>query len=156
MTRAAQRGMTVIELMVAMSLLIVIMAAVLPLVDQMMSRFQMARDHYVAASICQGRIERACSVPYADLALMTENGQLVDDFGTPASPNGRFRRTTAVQPETPSAGLTKMTVRTDICICSRWGWRKVFHPIKTGTHICRFTDEHEQMTYLLTDGMEGD
>ena len=47
-----RRGMTLLELMIAMSVFAIMMSAAFPLVDQMMSRFQMARDHYVAASIC--------------------------------------------------------------------------------------------------------
>ena len=49
-----------------------------------------------------------------------------------------------------------MTVRTDICICSHWGWRKMYHPIKTGTRLCRFTDEHEQMKFLFTEYQESE
>jgi len=156
MKKTGQRGMTVVELMIAMGLLAVIMSAALPLVDHMMCRFQMARDHYVATTICQGRIERARAVPYSDLGLLAESGLLVDDFGNPCSPGGRFRRTTVVQPDTPVAGLTTMSVRTDICICSRWGWRKVFHPIRTGTRVCRFTEEHEEMKFLFTEYLESE
>lgn len=144
-------GMTMLELAIAMGLLVIIMTAAFPLVDAMVSRFQMARDHYVAASLCQGRIERARAVPYSDLGLLAESDMLVDDFGNPASPNGRFRRTTTVTRDSPSEGLTTMSVRVDICICSRRGWRKVFHPIKTGTQICRFTEEHEQMSFMFTE-----
>ena len=156
MKRTGQRGMSVVELMVAMGLLVIIMAAVLPLVDQMMCQFQMARDHYVAATLCQGRIERARAVPYSDLGLLTETGMLVDDFGNPSSPGGRFRRVTSVQKDTPVAGLTTMKVRADICICSHWGWRKMFHPLKTGPRLCRFTDEHEQMNFLFTEYQESE
>ncbi len=146
-----QRGMSLLELMIAMSLMAIIMAAAFPLVDQMMARFQMARDHYVAATLCQGRIERARGVPYSDIPLLSENGALIDDFGNSAVPGGRFRRTTTVVPDTPVAGMTTMTVQTQICICSRWGWRKVFHPIKSGSFICRFTDENEHMSFLFTE-----
>lgn len=151
MKSASRQGMTVLELMIAMAVLVTVMAVALPLLDQMMSRFQMARDHYVAATICQGRLERARTATYTDLDLLTEDNVLVDDFGTPASPGGRFRRTTTVLRDSPVAGLTTITVRADICICSRWGWRKVMHPIKSGSHVCRFTDEHEQMKVYFTE-----
>ena len=149
-----QRGMTVVELMVAMALLVMILAAAFPLVEQMMSRFQMARDHYVAASLCQGRIERARGVPYSNLELFRETDTQVDDFGNAATPAGRFRRTTVVTVNTPTTNMTLMRVRTDICICSRWGWRKVFHPLKGGKFVCRFTDEHEEMSFLFTEYLE--
>ncbi len=149
--RGKQCGMTVLELMVAMALLIMIMAAAFPMIDQMLSRFQMARDHYVAASLCQARIERARGTPYSDLALYRETNAQVDDFGNASVPSGRFRRTTSVVVDAPAAGMTTMTVRTDICICSRWGWRKMFHPLDTEKYTCRFTEEHEQMVFLYTD-----
>ena len=149
-----QCGMTVVELMVAMALLVMILAAAFPTVDQMMSRFQMARDHYVAASLCQGRIERARGVPYSNLELFRETDAQVDDYGNAATPDGRFRRTTVVTVNTPATNMTLMRVRTDICICSRWGWRKVFHPVKSGKFICRFTDECEEMSFLFTEYLE--
>lgn len=143
--------MGLIELLFAMALLVAVMAAALPFVDQLMSRFQMARDHYVATTICQGRIERARGVPYSDLPLLAEDAQLVDDFGTPASPGGRFRRTTTVLTDDPADGLTTMLVRTDICSCSRLGWRTRLHPIKSGGHVCQFGGTHETMRFLFTD-----
>jgi len=151
MEQNRQTGMTVLEMAIATAILALVMACAFPMIDGMMSRFQMARDHYVAATLCQGRIERARGVPYSDISLLVESDMLVDDFGNASSPGGRFRRTTTVRKDSPAAGLTSMTVRADICICSRWGWRKVFHPIKSGTHVCRFTDEHEQMSYMFTE-----
>jgi len=143
--------MTLLELMVAMAVVTVIMAAALPMADQMMARFQMARDHYVAATICQARIERARGVPFSELPLLAESGSQVDDFGNLATPEGRFRRTTTVTPNTPVAGMTQMTMRTQICICSRWGWRKHLHPLMSGKLICQFTDECEEMSFLFTE-----
>lgn len=151
MSNSSNRGMTILELLVALGLFAVIMTAAFPLVDQMIARFQMSRDHYVAATICQARIERARGVPFADLALLQESNTLVDDYGNNASPNGRFRRSTGVLTDTPVAGMITMTVRTDICSCTRWGWRKCLHPMRTGKLTCRFTEEHEEMVYLFTE-----
>ena len=150
--RATHRtGMTLLELLVAISVFAIIMTAAFPLIDQMMARFQMARDHYVAASICQARIERARAAPYTDLSLMAESGARVDDFGNAAEPNGRFARTTTVTKDAPVAGMTTMRVQTQICICSRWGWRKHMHPIRTTKYTCRFTEEQEAMTFYFTE-----
>ena len=154
MKACGHRGMTVVELMVAMSLLVMVLAAAFPMVDQMISRFQMARDHYVAGSLCQGRIERARGVPYSNLSLFSENNTRVDDFGNVSVPGGRFQRTTQVVVNAPVTNMTTMTVRTDICICSRWGWRKVFHPLTGGQYVCHFTDEHEQMSFMFTEFLE--
>ncbi len=152
MTRSGRRqGFTVAESLVAMALLAIIMMAILPFIDQVVSRFQMARDHYVATTLCQGRIERARTEPYEQLEDWEETEVLVDDFGNPTAPGGRFRRTTLVFRDTPEPGVTRMTVRVDICSCSRLGWRKVLHPIRSGPFACRFTQENEQMNYLFTE-----
>ena len=151
MRKTGQRGVSVVELMIAMALLMLIMMAVLPLVDQMMSRFQMARDHYVAASLAQGQIERARGASYFDLVSFQKPGTAVDDKGN-VDPNGRFRRTTTVDKDSPSAGLTHMTVKMQICSCSRHGWRKVCHPIPSGPFACHFDEQgYEQMDFLFTE-----
>jgi type II secretory pathway pseudopilin PulG len=140
-----------LELLVAIGIMAVVFVGAFPLVDQMISRFQMARDHYVAASISQARIERARSIPYVDLPLYVETESQVDDYGAASSPNGRFQRTTSVITNSPIAGMTQMTVTTKICICSHWGWRSHLHPLKTGSLVCRFTDEGESMSFLFTE-----
>lgn len=147
MTMRRRDGFSMLELMVATSIMLVVFVSAFPLVDQMMGRFQMARDHYVAATICQARIERARAVPYSNIPLYAETKALVDDFGNLSSPNGRFRRTTSVATNAPSSGLTQMTVQTEICICSRWGWRSHLHPLPN----CAFTDEKESMKFVFTE-----
>lgn len=150
MSDARRTGMTLLELMISMCVFAIVMAAAFPLVDQMMARFQMARDHYVAASICQARIEHARTVPYGDVRLLEEPGSRIDDFGNVSEPDGRFRRTTSVSVDAPSAGMTTLRVQTHICICSRWGWRKCLHPLRTAKYTCDFTDEHEEMSFYFT------
>ena len=151
MNPSRRTGMTVLELMIALCVFAIIMTAAFPLVDQMMSRFQMARDHYVAASICSARIEHARTVPYSQISQMADAGSRVDDFGNIAEPDGRFKRTTTVTVDSPTAGMTTMRVQTHICICSRWGWRKCLHPLQAGKWTCAFTDEHEEMSFFFTD-----
>lgn len=151
MNAERRTGMTLLELLVALAVFVVMMTAAFPLVDQMMARFQMARDHYVAASICQARIERARAAPYGDLELMVEAASRVDDFGNASEPDGRFARTTAVTEGSPVAGMTTMRIQTQICICSRWGWRKHLHPLRSGKYVCRFTDEQEEMSFYFTE-----
>ena len=145
--------MTIVEVMVASTILALVMASTFPLVDHLLARIHMSRDHYVAASICQARIERARSISkdsYATLASLNEEGSLVDDFGNLAVPNGRFKRTTEIQVDTPTEGITQITVTVKICICCRWGWKRALHPIREGRNQCHFTDEAEKMTFLLT------
>jgi prepilin-type N-terminal cleavage/methylation domain-containing protein len=145
-----QHGMTIVEVMVASTILALVMASAFPLVDNLLGRVHMSRDHYVASSVCQARIERGRQVPYADLELMTEDGSLVDDFGNLAVPGGRFKRTTVIEVDKPTDGMTQMTVTVKICVCSRWGWKRVLHPVRKGRNQCHFTDEEEKMTFLYT------
>jgi len=147
------KGMTLLEMTIAGAIFMVVIMSVIPLVDGMVGRFQMARDHYVATTICQSRVERARMTPFSDLGLFNEpltQPSYLNDFGE-IEPNGRFRRTTLVSTNTPSAGLTTMTVSTHICICSRFGWRKQFHPIRSQAFSCRFTDEREELSYIFTN-----
>ena len=61
--RTGRDGIGIVEIMFAMALLLTVMTAALLFLDQIMSRFQTARDHYVAITVCQGRIERARAIP---------------------------------------------------------------------------------------------
>jgi prepilin-type N-terminal cleavage/methylation domain-containing protein len=153
MTRVRREGMTLLEMMIAIAIFAIVLACIFPLVDQMMCRIQMARDHLVSASISQARIERARGAQYQDLILMGEKAAIVDDYGN-LTPEGRFERTTTVVLDSPVEGMTHMTVDTRICLCSRWGWRRTLHPKKTGKFLCRFTEEHEQMNFLFTEYKE--
>ena len=153
--RTGRDGIGIVEIMFAMALLLTVMTAALLFLDQIMSRFQTARDHYVAITVCQGRIERARAIPYSDLPLMAEDKQLVDDFGNPA-PDGRFRRTTTVDVDTPSEGMTTMLVKTEICVCSRWGWRKRYHPLNRGPYVCRFEEENREQAQFMFTNLRGD
>jgi len=144
-------GMTILEMVIASMLLGLILTCAFPLVEQMMGRIQTARDHYIAATLCQARIERAREAVYADIGLLAEKDALVDDYGNRAVPDGRFQRTTIVTPDKPEEGMTEMVVKVKMCICSRWGWRRHLHPLKTGKYICRFEDEPETMLFLFTE-----
>ena len=144
--------MSILEMTFASAIFMMVIVSVIPLIDGMVGRFQMARDHYVATSICQSRIERARMTPFNDLRLFTEatnNPSYLNDVGE-VDPNGRFKRITTVSTNTPAAGLTTMTVATHICLCSRYGWRKNYHPIRSRSFSCKFTDEKEDLSYIFT------
>ena len=147
-----KKGMSLLEMTFAGAILMVVIISVIPLIDGMVGRFQMARDHYIATSLCQSRIERARMIPIGDLKLLEEpvnRPAYLNDMGE-IEPGGRFKRTTLVSTNSPSAGLSTMTVTTYICICSRYGWRKAFHPIRSRSFSCRFTDEKEELNYIFT------
>lgn len=146
------KGMTLLEMMVSLCILMFVILSIFPLIDGMVGRFQMARDHYIATSLSQSRIERARMVPFGDLNLLVEPSNqptYLNDLGE-IEPGGRFKRTTIISTNSPSAGLTTMTVDTYICICSRYGWRKQFHPVRSRSFSCRFTDEKEELNYIFT------
>lgn len=147
-----KKGMTLMEMMVSITVLMLVILCVFPLIDGMGGRFQMARDHYVATSLSQSRIERARMAPFGDLNLFVEpvnQPSYLNDLGE-TEQGGRFKRTTLISTNSPSAGLTTMTVSTYICICSRYGWRKQFHPIRSSAFTCCFTDEKEELNYIFT------
>jgi type II secretory pathway pseudopilin PulG len=147
-----KKGMSLLEMTFAGAILMVVIISVIPLIDGMVGRFQMARDHYIATSLCQSRIERARMIPMEDLKLLEEpvnRPAYLNDMGN-IEPGGRFKRTTLVYTNSPSAGLSTMNVTTYICICSRYGWRKAFHPIQSRSFSCRFTDEKEELNYIFT------
>jgi len=147
-----KKGMSLLEMTFAGAILMVVIISVIPLIDGMVGRFQMARDHYIATSLCQSRIERARMIPLGDLNLLEEpvnRPAYLNDMGE-IEPGGRFKRTTLVTTNSPSAGLSTMNVTTYICICSRYGWRKAFHPIRSRSFSCRFTDEKEELNYIFT------
>jgi prepilin-type N-terminal cleavage/methylation domain-containing protein len=147
-----QKGMTLMEMMVSLSILMLVILSVFPLIDGMAGRFQMARDHYVATSLAKSRIERARMAPFSDLNLFVEpinQPTYLNALGE-TEQGGRFKRTTLITTNSPSAGLTTMTVSTYICICSRYGWRTKFHPVNNSTFTCRFTEEKEELNYIFT------
>jgi type II secretory pathway pseudopilin PulG len=151
-TNNTQRGMSLIEMTFASAIFMIVIISVIPLIDGMVGRFQMARDHYVATSICQSRIERARMTPFSDLRLFiesTNNPSYLNDVGE-VDPDGRFKRITMVATNTPATGLATMTVSTYICLCSRHGWRKAYHPIRSRSFTCKFTDEKEELSYIYT------
>jgi len=151
-TNQKKRGMSILEMTFASAIFMMVIVSVFPLIDGVVGRFQMARDHYMATSICQSRIERARMVPFSDLSLFiesTNSPSYLNDVGE-TYPEGRFKRVTTVSTNSPAAGLTSMTVSTYICYCSRFGWRKTFHPISSSSFKCKFTDEKEELSYIFT------
>lgn len=145
------QGMTLLELMLSMGMLVVVMACAFPLIDNMITRFQMTRDHYIATSLCQARLERARGLPFENLAMLEERDEQIDDQGNPSAPGGRFQRSTTILSNTPEQGLTQITVTVRPCICSRWGWRRIYHPLSTAPFVCKFTEEKEELVYVFTE-----
>lgn len=112
--RAGNGGFGFIEVVFAVAILAVALAGAYTMVVQCKRMLLLARDHYVATTLCLARIERARDVDYPLLVLMRENrpGTVVNQEGVPDD-EGNFRRTTAVQPD-PMKGITTMKVTVTI------------------------------------------
>jgi prepilin-type N-terminal cleavage/methylation domain-containing protein len=88
-------GMTLVEVIVALSVLLMVMAGSYTLIVQTAALTRAARYQYLASTIGKSRLERAQTFPYEDLHHFEEDQVLVDGNGSP-SENGTFRRSTIV------------------------------------------------------------
>lgn len=104
-------GTTLIEVVIALGLLALALGSGYGLVAQSAEMMRRARDHYVATTICLGRIERARSVDYTLLPLMAEAGLTVNKDGA-ADSSGTYRRQTTITPDAPTPGVTRVSVTT--------------------------------------------
>ena len=105
-------GFSLIELVVAMVLLAVVMGGAYSLISQSAVMARIARNHYVAVTLAQNRLERARNFAYDDLPLLAENAVVCDENGSPA-PLGSFRRTTAID-STYTTNTTEIVVTVEI------------------------------------------
>lgn len=110
--RNQQRGMTLVEVVLALALLSLVMAGSYLLVSRAAATSRAARDHYVAAVIAKDRLERARNFAYDDLHLLAEDHVIVNDTGLP-DPEGHFRRTTLVDTNY-APNLTKIKVIVEV------------------------------------------
>lgn len=111
--RRHRQGFTLAETIVAVLIVALVMAGLYQSVIASMKLLETTRNHYVASSITDARLERARTTRYADLALLAENNTLVDQYGLPTS-TGTFRRTTAIATNGQPAGCTLVTVTTEV------------------------------------------
>ncbi len=128
-------GFSLTECVIAIFLTALVLAAAYPLLTSTTRKLHQARDHYAATTICLAQIERARDIPYDQLgsALGKDNAVRINESGS-NDPDGRFRRTTAVQVNTPDEGVTLVVVTVDIM------------DRKSGS----FMVENEAMSYLFT------
>ncbi|MFO7534626.1 MAG: prepilin-type N-terminal cleavage/methylation domain-containing protein [Kiritimatiellia bacterium] len=128
-------GFSLTECVIAIFLTAMVLAAAYPLLTSTTRKLHQARDHYAATTICLAQIERARDIPYDQLgnSFGEENAVRINEMGA-NDPEGRFRRTTAVQVNSPDEGVTLVQVTVDIM------------DRKSGT----FLVENETMSYLFT------
>ncbi len=109
---AKNQGFTLVEAVISAVILAFAIAGSYALIIRSASMIRASRNHYVAVNLAKDRIERARSVPYSQLILLTESRLVVDDSGTPCS-TGDFCRTTTVNTNYQS-GVTLITVNTEV------------------------------------------
>ncbi len=90
-------GFTFIEVMVAITLLVLSMAGAYQVVNMSMQARQNAHNYYTATIIANNRIERAKNVTFDNLAMLVEDNSRVNELGAPDLA-GRYYRTTTVDP----------------------------------------------------------
>lgn len=88
-------GMTLVETMIAVMVLGVFMAGVFTLAIQSRKSVNMARDHYVAVTLCKNRLETARTMGFNSLTSLRETAYICDATGG-ADPEGTYRRATEV------------------------------------------------------------
>lgn len=101
-------GFSIVEVVVTLVLMAMVMGGAYLVISRAAQLSRTARNHYVAATLCKNRLERARNFDYQDLHLMAEYDLVVDDNGTPSS-LGQFARTTEVNTNV-APGLTEVKV----------------------------------------------
>ncbi len=100
------------EVVVTLVLIAMVMGGAYLVMARAAELSRTARNHYVAATLCKNRLERARNFDYQDLHLLEEYDLVVDDNGSPSS-RGVFARTTTVNTNL-ATGLTQVTVTVKI------------------------------------------
>lgn len=106
------KGFTLVEAVISTVILAFAIAGSYALIIRSASMIRSSRNHYMAVNLAKDRLERARSVPYSQLIMLSESQLAVDDTGTPSS-TGDFRRTTTVNTNYQS-GITLITVNTEV------------------------------------------
>ena len=134
--RRLRRGMTVTEVVIATSLILLVMAGSYALIVRASELSRSARRHYIAISLAKNRLERARNFLYSDLQLLAETDLTIDENGNP-DPKGQYRRSTTVD-TVSRTNLTEVVV--DV---------KIRNP-----HSGLFTPDHETIRTLFTEYLE--
>lgn len=109
----SKRGISIVEVLVAMALIALCLGGILSLLVQGMGMGGGVDNAFVATSLARNRVERIREIRkdsgYAALSECSETNTPVDRNGA-SDPNGSFERTTVID-ATYGSGLTKVTVR---------------------------------------------
>ncbi len=110
--RNTKSGISIVEVVVALGLLSLVMAAAYPVLITASRISRVARNHYIAVALAQNRMERARTLNYGDLGYLVESNVVVNDLGSPLA-EGNFRRTTSILTNS-GANLARFSVQVDI------------------------------------------
>lgn len=91
----SQKGLSLVENMMAVGLFLIGISAVLSVQIQGMSAGKRAAAAYTAYNLAKNHIENLKSFSFADVASASESDIYVDENGT-ADPNGKYSRSTTV------------------------------------------------------------
>lgn len=105
-------GFSIVEVVVTLVLLAMVMGGAYLVMARASELSRVARNHYIALTLCKNRLERARNFDYQDLHLLEEYDLPVDDNGAPSS-RGMFARTTLVNTNV-APGLTEVKVTVKI------------------------------------------
>ncbi len=104
-------GFTLIEVVIAIMILAMCIGGLCQLFVNVHQLSEMSRSHYVAINIAKNKIERAKTLGYTDLYLLSENDGIVNSSGA-ADPDGFYKVNTVVQPS--GSNLMEIVVTVDI------------------------------------------
>ena len=108
-------GFTLIEVVIAIMILAMCIGGLCQLFVNVHQLSEMSRSHYIAINIAKNKIERAKTLGYTDLYLLSENDGIVNSSGASDDPNGFFKVSTLVRP----AGSNLMEIVVTVGIKSR-------------------------------------
>jgi prepilin-type N-terminal cleavage/methylation domain-containing protein len=109
--KRARSGMTMVETLVALTLLAVFTSGACKLLLTHRKVSDMARAHYTAINIAKNRMELVRTFDYGQVNNFLETDVIVDTSGVPDT-EGNYRRTTAVNPV--SGNLLELVVTVDL------------------------------------------
>lgn len=111
-------GFTLVEVMVAMSVLTAVLAGAVAVLIQTVWLTEQVRDRSTATSLAWSRVERVRNTDFEEMELLIEDqpGTRIGFSGS-VEEDGRFLRVTQIEEE--SGGLPMMRVRVSV-----WPWNR--------------------------------
>ena len=117
--RGSRSGLTILEVVIALSIFMVGSAGICALIVQSKRLSDTARDHYVAVNLAKNRMERARNMQYDTLPFLVESNQYIDVSGAVVQPvEAMFKRKTDVL--LTGSNLTEVVITVEIRDRGTW------------------------------------